>query len=296
MTATAITRTGKHSTAYLQLPGGWFHNNAGWITGERRTLLVDTCATESRSRALLEAARGPDPGTALTAVLTHAHGDHSHGARRVVEQGGVVHAANSAVEEIHEGPHTYPELFEYADWGSIDPPDHITPVTGPTTIELGDTHAEIHPVPTRAHTDGDLVIHHPDDGVLFTGDLLFNGVTPLALHGSIGGWLEALDWLEGFEADTLVPGHGPVSTRDESVLTQQREYLRWLLDSTTEALPDFATLEDLARRGWPEWHDAERHSVNLRVAHAENRDHTPDIADAVAAMLGAAGNRIPLEL
>lgn len=287
---------GARTTAYVQLPGGWFLNNAGWITGTERTLLIDTCATEARSRHLLQQARATQPDVPLTAVLTHAHGDHTHGAGLVTASGGTALASTPAADDIATGPHTYPELFDCSTWGDITPPEHMDTITEATTLDLGNTTVEVLPVPTQAHTDGDLVVWHPHDGVLFTGDLVFNGVTPLAMHGSIAGWLQALDWLEGFEAAQLVPGHGPVITDADAALAPLRGYLRWLLDVTVTDTPDFDALEQHARDRWSDWLDAERHAVNLRRAHADTHHHDFDLITAAAAMLQSAGGPISLDI
>jgi cyclase len=178
-----VTPVSASATAYLQLPGGWFLNNAGWITGRDRTLLVDTCATEARSQHLLDAARAGDPTAPVSAVLTHAHGDHSHGAALVARTGGSVMASAAAAKEIASGPHTYPAMFACSTWGDIAPPAITDTVTEPVCLDLGGVEVQIMPVGHRAHTDGDLVVWLPREGVLFPGDLVFSGVTPLALSG-----------------------------------------------------------------------------------------------------------------
>ncbi|MBV9010505.1 MAG: hypothetical protein JO272_00410 [Pseudonocardiales bacterium] len=55
---------GSGVAAYLQLPGGWFLNNAGWLSGTEATLLIDTCATEARTAATTIAA-GPHTSPGL---------------------------------------------------------------------------------------------------------------------------------------------------------------------------------------------------------------------------------------
>ncbi len=44
--------------AYIQLDGSWGLNNAGFIRGKDALILIDTCFTEARARAYLEAVRG----------------------------------------------------------------------------------------------------------------------------------------------------------------------------------------------------------------------------------------------
>lgn len=304
MLAKSVVRSlGPAVGAYLQLPGGWFRNNAGWIRGDEQTLVVDTCATEARTRQLLAMARArsvqtasPSSGTPTSAVLTHAHGDHCNGAGLISGEGGSVLASATAAPHVEAGPQTFPSAFRCDTWGELPAPAITDTVTDPRRIELGRVEADVLPVPTTAHTDGDLVVWCPRDGVLFTGDLLFSGVTPLGLHGSVLGWLDALDWLERFDAARIVPGHGPIST-DRGPITALRDYFRWLLDSTCGSRePDFASLQAQARKRWPHWIDAERHAANLRVAHAETRGASAAPEQLFDALLRSAGGPITLDI
>ena len=45
----------------------------------------------------------------------------------------------------------------------------------------------------RAHTGSDSIVHVPDAGVVFTGDLLFIEGTPIAWQGPIPNWLDACE-------------------------------------------------------------------------------------------------------
>lgn len=282
---------GAHTSAWRQR-GGWFVNNAGWITGPENTVVVDTCATEARSRALLTTARtSGHPGAPVVAALTHAHGDHVNGAGLIARSGGRVLATSAAAQEIAAGPHTYPETFTCCSgWGDITPPPAIETVVAPLSVSTGTVDVEVLPVPQTAHTAGDLVVWVASEGVLFTGDLLFHGTTPLALSGSVLGWLEALEWLEGFPAVHLVPGHGPVATPADNVPGAIADYLRWLLDAVAAVdEPDFDALHRQASQRWPHWGEAERHTVNLRAAHAETHGYRLDFTGTLEAMTSAAG-------
>ena len=63
-----------------------------------------------------------------------------------------------------------------------------------------------------AHTGGDVVVHLPDAGVVFTGDLLFHGGHPVIWAGPIANWIAACERIADLGASTVVPGHGPVAT------------------------------------------------------------------------------------
>ena len=65
--------------AYLQPDGSWGLNNTGFIVGRGGVVAVDTCFTESRTRALLEAMGKVTDLPVRTLVNTHHHGDHTNG-------------------------------------------------------------------------------------------------------------------------------------------------------------------------------------------------------------------------
>src|SRR5262249_19720623 len=65
-----------------------------------------------------------------------------------------------------------------------------------------------------AHTDGDAILHVPDAGVVFTGDVLFIGGGPIVWAGPVSNWLAACETIIALGARTLVPGHGPVTDND----------------------------------------------------------------------------------
>jgi cyclase len=64
---------------YVQPDGTWWINNCGVIAGPDRTVLIDTCGTERRTRHLLETVQARTGTRVSTLVDTHHHGDHTHG-------------------------------------------------------------------------------------------------------------------------------------------------------------------------------------------------------------------------
>jgi cyclase len=71
-----------------------------------------------------------------------------------------------------------------------------------------------------AHTDSDAYVFLPGPNVLHTGDLLFSGFYPVidySTGGWIGGMVAAADAMlkVGDNKTRVVPGHGPLGTKDE---------------------------------------------------------------------------------
>lgn len=68
----------------------------------------------------------------------------------------------------------------------------------------------------RAHTNGDAVIYFPDLKVVHTGDLITEGmpVMDYANGASAVEWVSVLDKLLALDFDTVIPGHGPILTKE----------------------------------------------------------------------------------
>jgi glyoxylase-like metal-dependent hydrolase (beta-lactamase superfamily II) len=128
------------------------------------------------------------------------------------------------------------------------------------------------------HTESDLVMHLPDDGILFSGDLVFNECHPYMADGSITGLLNWLDYLGTLNARTVVPGHGPVGTG--SSIMAMKAYVQTVIEVADSmaienmAAGDATAMEiPAAYRDW--WFDRFYYS-NLRFAIVEKGDDWGD--------------------
>jgi cyclase len=210
--------------AHVQAPGGWCLSNAGVILGPDGAVVVDTLATEARSRELLATVDDLAPGPARTVVNTHHHGDHVFG-NQLYGRAATVVAHERARQEMAETGLALTGLWPDVEWGDIEL--RLPTVTFPDrlTLHVGERPAElIHVGP--AHTTNDVVVWLPDDEVLFAGDVVLAGCTPFNLMGSIAGALDAVARLQQLGASTVVCGHGPVTGPE--VFDQTVAYLRWV--------------------------------------------------------------------
>lgn len=73
----------------------------------------------------------------------------------------------------------------------------------------------------KGHSDGDAVLYLPQEKIIFMGDLLFVKVHPYMGDGDPDGWMHALDKLKEFELDYIIPGHGPIGTKEDIQLLQE---------------------------------------------------------------------------
>ena len=95
----------------------------------------------------------------------------------------------------------------------------------------------------RAHSNSDILLYLPDDKVLFVGDLAVNKTVPAFPDGHISNWIQVLEQVKNVDADTIVPGHGPVGGRSE--FNEARDLLILLDDQIREAF-DSGVSENIA--------------------------------------------------
>jgi cyclase len=267
----SVERVGDGLYAYIQLDGSWWLNNTGFIEGDDHVVLIDTCATEARSRAMLAALRGVTPKPVRTLVSTHHHGDHTHG-NYLVEGATRIGHERCRQRVIEWGVSTSNPLFPTVDWGHLElAPPEVT-FSDRLDVFVGDLRLELHHV-GPAHTDNDVLVWLPERGVLYAGDLVFNGGTPFVVMGSVSGAIGSIDQIRALGPEVIVPGHGSVCGAD--VLDPIEEYLRFVQDTAAAAKergqPPLAAAEEARGRlgRFGEWHDAERLAGNIHRAYAE---------------------------
>ncbi|MBT2398963.1 MBL fold metallo-hydrolase [Streptomyces sp. ISL-100] len=255
--------------AYIQPDGGWCLNNAGFVSDGASTLLVDTAATERRAHALREALLATGAPLPRTVVNTHHHGDHTYGNSVFVPEATVIGHDTCRAEVLAVGLQLH-LMWPETDFGDIT-------VTAPTltyserlTVHAGGTEVRlIHP--GVAHTTGDSIVHLPEYGIVFTGDLVFQGGTPFVPMGSLSGSLRALDVLRSLGAETVVPGHGPVT--DPSAYDATESYLRYVAELAEAGHAKGRTPLETAREAdlgtFAGLRESERLVANLHRAYAE---------------------------
>jgi glyoxylase-like metal-dependent hydrolase (beta-lactamase superfamily II) len=203
--------------------------NAGFITGDETTLIVDTGANAAAASTIHGYASIARPSNRLLVLDTERHFDHIGGNGYFRERGIDVwgHASIQRDEEEFRA-----EIAEFN--GEVSNPArrhrqeaeifyHGTRLANPNCPVAQDSHldlgaCEIEILLTPGHTPSNLSVYVPSDGVLFSGDCLVNGYLPNLDAGSVADWqiwLQSLDRIAVLAPRFIVPGHGPVAMGDD---------------------------------------------------------------------------------
>ena len=241
---TSLNEVGNGCLAYLQGDGGWGWSNAGLIIGDGVSLLIDTLFDLTITQHMLDTMGSHTRSAPIgTVVNTHANGDHCYGNQLM--GGAQIVASSATAQEMSEVPpallaalnadqgetgELFRSFFGEFDFEGIDVrlPDRT--FDGRLEMDVGGRVVELIEV-GPAHTAGDTIVVVPDAGVVYTGDILFIGGTPIVWAGPLSNWVAACDLMLGMDVDTVVPGHGPIT--DKAGVTAVRDYLTFVEHEAT---------------------------------------------------------------
>ncbi len=136
-------------------------------------------------------------------INTHYHGDHSGGNAKLQALNAVAVATEQARATMIAS--NQPGLPDFT-------------LSDRAALYIGGKAVELYRV-SAAHTNGDLVVLFPEHRVIATGDIFANGPGTSAQLVDYSGGGSAKEWPKAVEAalaldfDTVIPGHGLVSTR-----------------------------------------------------------------------------------
>ncbi len=93
------------------------------------------------------------------------------------------------------------------------------------TLKVGDH--TFHLYYTPGHSDCQIAVYCPEERVAFVGDTIFSGCQMWLHTADIDALMKTYDFLYTLDVDYIVPGHGPVVTKDY-IVNQKTLVYEWL--------------------------------------------------------------------
>jgi cyclase len=217
----------------------WRGCNPGFVVTSDGVVVVDTPQLPTKALAMRSAAETHGPIRYV--INTEHHVDHIignyyfKGAGPVIAHSGTDQNFMLVTPEIN--PYRYaaeaiptddPEgaaLFPNEDTYFQDPNRPLITFTADLTLRVG-AHT-FHLLHTPGHTPGQLAVHVPEERVVFVGDTVFSHCQTWLYTSDVDQWLNSLERIRQLDFDHLIPGHGPVTTK-QYLNVQRSVLLDWV--------------------------------------------------------------------
>lgn len=240
-----LTKVSQDIYAYLGTDDPRYGSNAGFVISPQGVAVVDCDCLYSDS--LLQEIRRLTDQPVRFLINTHFHLDHISANDSFAQLGALIvssHGTRRNAETLGEA-----ELQERLARRSPGKASqiHLPPLTfsGELVLHLGQKELRLVDM-GPGHTHGDTVVYMPQDGVLFSGDLLFAHNYPVVRaysHANPANWVNILDRLLEWPWEMVVPGHGPLGTKKE--VRELRDYFLYLMKQVQKMVRSGKSLEEV---------------------------------------------------
>lgn len=233
-----------------------FISNAGFVVTGDGVVVVDALGSPALASELIAEIRRITPQPIRYVILTHYHADHIYGLQAFKAAGATI-IANAAGREYLNSDVAQQRLQASRQdlFPAVDDDTKLVPADRwltdkDTRLKVGAFDFLIRHV-GPAHTPEDLVVHVPQRGVLFAGDLMFRGRIPFVGQADSRQWITSLTHLIELKPQFVITGHGPASTDALADLELTRDYLSYLRKAMGDAARELEPFEEAyARTDW----------------------------------------------
>ena len=192
-------------------------SNAGFVVTANAVVLVDAPETPALALQLLEEIRRITPKPVSHVLLTRFDRAHAGGLPVLKVAGAAIVARRPAQPML--------AADEEADPAALpDFPHTDLTLEESTDLLIGGVHIQAVAAGSAPGDEG-MLYFFPDEGVLFTGDLVAPGRIPDVGTADTRRWIALLDELLALDARVLVPGQGDNSAEARSALQASRDHL-----------------------------------------------------------------------
>jgi len=206
-----------------------FRNNIVIVLTGEGAVLLDPGGSAAAGELAVRKVKSLTDRPVVAVFNSHAHGDHwlgNEGVKRTWPDAVIY--GHSKLKTRVEGPdgrmwlETINRLTKgKADGQRVAPIDKT--VANGDLVRIGDTQFRIHHT-GKAHTDNDIMVEIVGQSVLFTGDVVRNGMLGVMEEdASFKGNIAAIDFIVGKNFMYYIPGHGKGGAVD--VAAHYRAYL-----------------------------------------------------------------------
>jgi glyoxylase-like metal-dependent hydrolase (beta-lactamase superfamily II) len=231
-----------------------FISNAGVVVTEDGVVVFDALGSPSLGYLLLNRIRELTDKPVVRVITSHYHADHIYGLQVFKHQGVQIWAprgaelylrSDAAKNRLNERKES---LFPWVDGNTrIVAPDVY--ISHKQQFSLGGVNFTITPLGST-HSQGDLMLMVDSDGVMYSGDLIFQGRLPF-VAGDTSVWIRQLHNLDTSRINVIVPGHGKAYKNPAQAVSFTLGYLQYVTDKMQGAVDELTPFDEVySRTDW----------------------------------------------
>jgi len=235
-------------------------SNAGFVITDEGVVVYDSLGTPALGYALLQAIRERTDEPVIRVIVGHYHADHIYGLQAFDEHTEAEVWAHQLAwdyvgqEGDPEGGETARTRLRQRRLALSEWIDEDTYIVSPDRTFSSETRFSLggvgflmrHMGPAHSPTDTILLI--PSYGVVFSGDLVFEGRVPFLDSPFVDteSWLNGLEFLRAMDPQPqyLIPGHGPISTSVDERIAFTLGYINYLRGEMGRATEELMSFEE----------------------------------------------------
>ena len=230
-------------------------SNSAVIINENDVVIVDSMISPAAAAALAKELKAITDKPIKYVIDTHFHFDHAHG-NQIYPPDVEIIGHEFTYEMLVNGESVGRTYTGFRDWWAnapggeegqkgLVPTPPTTTMTDKMTLYRGDREIQLHYF-GRAHTGGDVLTYLPAEKILFTGDMLLEGM-PYMGDGFLEDWVQTLENLKSLDFNIVVPGHGrPFS--DPERIDHLKSLLADLWERASKACSDGLSVAEAAEQ------------------------------------------------
>lgn len=279
--------------------GGQAICNAGIVDLGDKTIVFDTFLSLKAAKDLKRIANELTSHPVDYVINSHYHNDHIRGNQIFKPKSSIISTRTTRIEIANNEPNEIKQEADYAPKSLAKLEKELQFATDSTQLLelnmwLGYYKAivESHPlqivtlpditfedsltiygskrrvelIDLSGHTKSDIVMYLPKDKIVFTGDLVFIGCHPYLADGNIQMLLSSLNMLKDMDIERVVPGHGPVGTKDD--ILRMMDYVKMAYNLSTTFVEEGKTIDEVSNIKIPEpfdsWYFPKFFTINMQ--------------------------------
>ena len=189
-----------------------FRNNVVIIQTSKGVVIFDPGGSANAGEMVINKVKALTNKPIVAVFNSHAHGDHWLGNEAIKHhfpQATIYGHKNTQTRIRGKDGQNWVERVNKATKGAGECKKAVAPdrvVNNNELVRIGDTHFRVYH-PHKAHTDSDIMIEIVGKNIIFTGDVVRNGMLGRMNEGFKGN-IKAIDLILSKKFKTIIPGHG----------------------------------------------------------------------------------------